>query len=398
MNLGLNEILFVSSILLFISVLLSNPSRKFGIPELLVYLGVGMVVGNGGQYDFVYNYPQTTESLSLIALGFIIFTGGLDTRYVQIQAILKEGLSLSTLGVLLTTLITGGLFSFFTPYSFTEGLLLGAIVSSTDAAAVFSILRTQKIRLKEHIAPTLELESGSNDPMAYLLTISIANYLNGTLTKPVFIISEFLFQIIVGAGFGLIMGKLCIWFLHKFPLKNKGLYPVLLFSCVLFTFTSSKFLNGNSLLAVYITGLIIGNSSYRQKIEITEFFEGNSWLMQVSMFLLLGLQSFPQLILPQAGKGLLVATILIFIARPLSVLLCYLPYKASWKKKIFISWVGLRGASPIVFAIFPVLHGVEHGEDFFNIVFFVVLTSVLIQGSTLTPIAKWLGLVEKEVE
>ncbi|BDD04217.1 potassium/proton antiporter [Aureibacter tunicatorum] len=396
MEYNLTEILFVSSLLLLISILISKPSTNYGIPSLLVFLGIGMLFGNGGKYDFYFNAPKFSEALGGVALSFILFSGGLETRWTYIKNILPEGISLATIGVFLSVFIAGSLIHITTHFTFIESLLIGSIISSTDSAAVFSIMKTGKFRLKENITKTLELESGCNDPMAYFLTISFSKMIMNGSNNFLILFPTFLIQMSMGFIIGILFGKLSLYILKNINLANKGLYPVLMISLVTLAFSSANFVQGSGFLAVYIMGIIIGNGDFSEKYDIIHFFQGVSWFMQITMFLVLGLQVFPNQMLPFLGKGLLIAGISLFIARPLSVFSVYALSKASWRKKTFISWVGLKGATPIVFAIYPAILGLKNADDIFNIVFFVVLASVLIQGSTINLLANKLKLIITE--
>jgi cell volume regulation protein A len=275
-------------------------------------------------------------------------------------------------------------------------MLLGSIVSSTDAAAVFSILRSKNIGLKNNLRPTLELESGSNDPMAYFLTVSFTFLVMNEDASIWQLIPMFFMQMTIGAIAGIVMGRSMAWVINRIKLEQEGLYPALTIAMVVFTYAFTNIVNGNGFLAVYIAAVTLGNRNFIHKRSLTKFYDGIAWLMQILMFLTLGLLVFPSHMVPVIGTGLLVSLFLIFVARPASVFLSLSFFQSSLQDKLYVSWVGLRGAVPIVFATYPLLAGVEKSDMIFNIVFFIVLTSVMLQGTTLTPVAKWLGLSERD--
>ncbi len=385
-------ILFVSSILLFLSIVLSKFTAKMGVPTLLGFLLLGLAFGNGGEYDFHYDYPEFTLRLGQIALSIILFTGGLDTDLEKIKPVLRQGLMLSTIGVLITALVAGFTIYWLSSLNFMTSLLLGAIISSTDAAAVFSILESKGMKLGGKIFPTLELESGTNDPMAYFLTITISSMIleGGEFSLWAFL-WKFAYSMGIGMLSGILIGYLMINALKMLKLKV-GLNPVLVLTMILFAFSSMELVGGNSLLAVYIAGIVVAN--YRINASyLANFFEGVSWLMEIVLFLTLGLQTFIFDLPNTIFLGLMVSLILMFVARPVSIFLCLSFFKQTFKEKLYISWVGLRGATPIVFALYPVLYQVPEAKLLFNVSFFVVLTSILIQGSTISVVAKWLKLI-----
>lgn len=392
MALTSDNILLIGSILLLLSILASKTTGKFGVPALIIFLTIGMLAGSDGIGGIHFDDPNLTQSLGVIALTFILFSGGLETKWENVKPVLWQGITLSTLGVLLTAVSLGLFISYISDFTLTEGLLIGAIVSSTDAAAVFSILRSKNIGLKGNLRPLLELESGSNDPMAYFLTIGITALLVHKDTSFASLIPLFFQQMIIGAIAGFILGKLMTWILNKINLDYDGLYPVLTLSLILFTYSITTFFDGNGFLAVYLSAIILGNENFVHKKSIMRFYDGQAWLMQIAMFLTLGLLVFPKQVLPFIGTGFVIALFLMFVARPLSVFLCLLPFKVNNRERLLVSWVGLRGAVPIVFATYPLIHGVEKSSMIFNIVFFIVLTSVTLQGTTIPLVAKWLYL------
>ncbi|MBP3429439.1 MAG: potassium/proton antiporter [Barnesiella sp.] len=400
------NILLVGAILLFLSVLVGKTGAKFGVPALLLFLGVGMLAGSDG-FGIYFDSPQIAQFIGTVALCIILFSGGMDTHYREIKPILAPGVTLATLGVLMTTIMTG-LFIYslsdLLPGNFQLGLLesmlLAAVMSSTDSASVFSILRSKGISLKERLRPTLELESGSNDPMAYMLTILLIQVIEiGVIDWPHSIVLLFM-QLSIGAAAGFALGYAIVWIINRINVPNESLYPVLLFSCVFFVFAFTNLLQGNGYLAVYIAGLVVGNRKLVHKRSLTTFFDGFTWLFQIVMFLTLGLLVNPSELPAVAGVGLLVAIFMIVVSRPISVFACLLPFRRfTTRARVYISWVGLRGAVPIIFATYPLMSAeIPNARMIFNIVFFVTIVSLLVQGTTVSAMARWLGLVGKSEE
>lgn len=393
------NILLIGSILISFSILISKTGYRFGIPTLLLYLLVGMLFGSDG-LGLQFNSAEDAQFIGMMALSIILFTGGMDTKFKEIRPVISEGLVLSTVGVVLTTLFTG-LFIFiasdwskdYATLSLMTSMLLAATMSSTDSASVFSLLRSQRMNLKHNLRPMLELESGSNDPMAYMLTIILIQIITTNEFNAFIIIKDLFMQFFFGAVIGYTIGKLCVWLINRIGLSNSSLYPILLLSIVFFTFTVTDRLHGNGYLAVYITGMIVGNSRIVNRKEIDTFMNGLTWLFQIIMFLALGLLVNPHEMLDIAHIALLIGLFMIFIARPLSVMLCLLPFsKLTFKSRLFVSWVGLRGAVPIIFATYPVIANIEGSHILFNIVFFITLLSLTIQGMSISSVAKWLHL------
>ena len=404
---AIEEIFIVTAILLLLSIISSKVSIKLGIPALLLFLTVGMLAGSEGIGGIEFDDPLLAKSIGDLALTLILFAGGLDTQWRQIRPVLWKGLTLSTVGVVLTMLLLGS-FAWFVLGSFSsfdigaegitwlEGLLLGAIISSTDAAAVFSTLRSSNLALKGDLQPLLELESGSNDPMAVLLTTSLVNILTTSDASIINLGISLMQQLVVGSALGYGFGLGSVWVVNRLRLGTQGLYPVATLALALLTFGVTATFGGNGFLAVYITGLVLGNRHLVNREIILSFHDGLAWLMQITMFLLLGLLVFPTRLLPIAGVAVAMSLFLMFIARPLSVFLCLAFTRVSFGEKLFISWVGLRGSVPIILATFPLMAGITQADRIFNVVFFLVLTSVLIQGFSLAPLARWLRLAESE--
>jgi potassium/hydrogen antiporter len=396
MTLTTENILLIGSILLFISLFAGKTSYKFGVPVLILFISIGMLAGSEGIGGIYFDNPKTAQFIGIIALNFILFSGGLDTDWQSIKPILWQGISLSTLGVLISAFTVGLFVWAVTDFTIYEGLLLGSIVSSTDSAAVFSILRSKSLALKGNIRPTLELESGSNDPMAYILTIVFTGLVINQDSSLAGIVPMFLMQMIIGGLMGIIIGKLGTIVINKIQLDFEGLYIVLVIAIMFFSFSFTNFIQGNGFLAVYLCALYLGNQELMHKKKILKSFDSFAWLMQIILFLTLGLLVFPSEIIPVIGIGLIISLFIILISRPVSVFISLAPFKIQNRTKLFLSWVGLRGAVPIVFATYPLLAGAEKAHMIFNIVFFVSITSVIVQGTSLPVIAKWLKLTLPE--
>ena len=393
------NILLVGSILLFVSIAVSKTSARFGVPTLLLFLFVGMLFGSDG-LGIQFNDMKDAQFVGMIALCIILFSGGMDTKFQEIKPVLAPGLVLSTVGVLLTAIFTG-LFIWWLSgmewsniyFAFLPSLLLASTMSSTDSASVFAILRQQKMNLKHNLRPMLELESGSNDPMAYMLTIVLIQFISNEVNGAGAIIISFLQQFVFGALIGYGTGKFAVYIINKLNLDNKALYPIFMLAVVFFTFSVCDLFKGNGYLAVYISGMMIGNSKIANRKEISTFFDGLTWLFQIIMFILLGLLVNPREMFDVALVAILVAAFMILIGRPLSVAISLLPFrKITARSKLYISWVGLRGAVPIIFATYPVVADVEGADQIFNIVFFITILSLTLQGTTLPFFARKLGL------
>ena len=385
--LPIDEVLFLAAILLLGSILASKTSGRVGVPSLLLFLGVGMLVGSDGLGWIYFDDPRQAQFIGNVGLVFILFSGGLDTRWDSIRPVVWHGVTLSTLGVAITAAAVGICAPFFTPLTWKEGLLLGAIISSTDAPAVFTILRSKGVGLRGSMRPLLELESGSNDPMAYLLATAMLQLFapggQGDANSYWALAGMFVQQMAIGALAGWAMGVLITKLVNRVTLDFDGLYPVLLLALVLLTFAGTQLLGGNGFLAVYLAGIVLGNRNFVHKNSLVRFYDGQAWLAQIVIFLVLGLLVFPKQLVPVMVPGLLISAVLIFLARPLAVLICLAPFKYTWAKRVMISWVGLRGAVPIVLATYPMVMGLESASYIFNIVFFIALTSVAVQGTTL---------------
>ena len=393
------NILLIGYILLFVSIVVGKTGYRFGVPALLLFLLVGMLFGSDG-LGLQFHNAKIAQFIGMVALSVILFSGGMDTKFKEIRPILSPGIVLSTVGVFLTALFTGLFIWYLSGMSWTNihfplitSLLLASTMSSTDSASVFAILRSQKMNLKHNLRPMLELESGSNDPMAYMLTIVLIQFIQSDGMGTGNIIGSFIIQFLVGAAAGYILGKLAILILNKINIDNQSLYPILLLSFVFFTFAITDLLRGNGYLAVYIAGMMVGNHKITFRKEIATFMDGLTWLFQIIMFLMLGLLVNPHEMIEVAVVALLIGVFMIVIGRPLSVFLCLLPFrKITLKSRLFVSWVGLRGAVPIIFATYPVVANVEGSNMIFNIVFFITIVSLIVQGTSVSFVARLLHL------
>lgn len=388
--LSVETILLIIGILLLVSVAASKISDRFGVPVLVLFLAIGMLAGSEGIGGIYYDDPWLTKTFGTIALAFILFSGGFETNIQDIRRLFFSGLSLSTLGVLITTLLVGIFTTYALNFTLLEGLLLGAIVSSTDAAAVFSMLRSNNVGLRGKLRPLIEFESGSNDPMAVFLTVGIIGLLTHPETSALDLIPSFVLDMGIGAAAAYALSRLCIMTINHLKLTHDGLYPALIIAMVIMIYALTTLIHGNGFLAAYLSGIWIGNANLIHKNTIKNFCDGNAWLMQIVMFLTLGLLVFPSHIIPVMGAGLLVSLFLMFVARPASVFISLFFTKMNVQEKTMVAWVGLRGAVPVILATFPMLAGIPKADMIFNIVFFIVLTSILIQGSTIPAMAKWL--------
>ena len=394
------NILLIGAVLIFSSILISKTGYRFGIPTLLLFLLVGMGFGSDG-LGLQFNSASEAQFIGMIALSIILFTGGMDTKIRDIRPVMAQGILLSTVGVLITTLLTGGFIYFLSIYTSTQiamplltCLLLAATMSSTDSASVFNLLRSQKMNLKENLRPMLELESGSNDPMAYMLTIALIQVITSGSDLHIGVIGQnLLIQFFFGGVIGFALGQFAIWLINKIGLSNSSLYPILLLSLVFITFTVTDLLKGNGYLAVYITGVVVGNARLAYRKEINTFMNGLTWLFQIVMFLSLGLLVNPHEMLEVAPVALLIGLFMIVVARPISVFACLLPFrKMTNHARWFVAWVGLRGAVPIIFATYPVVAEIPGSNQIFNIVFFITLLSLIFQGMTIASGARVLHL------
>ena len=397
------NIFFLGAVLIFASIIISKWGYRFGVPTLLLFLFTGMLFGSDG-LGLEFDSHEDAQLIGMLSLSVILFSGGMDTKFRDIRPVLAQGLTLSTLGVMLTTGITGLLIYYLSEWTRLDigltlpmSMLLAATVSSTDSASVFNLLRSQGIGLKHNLRPTLELESGSNDPMAYVLTIALVETIvSAGGFSGLELASKIVGQLAVGGLLGYLSGLALVWIVNHINLPNASLYPVMVLSTILIIFTFTDLLNGNGYLAVYVAGLVAGNNKLSYRRETNTFFQGITWLLQIVMFLTLGLLASPSDMLDVLLVAIAIGLFMMFVARPLAVFLCLQPFRVPFKAKVFLSWVGLRGAVPIIFATYPVIAGIEDAHFLFNVVFVITLLSLSIQGTTIATCARWLGLATEE--
>ena len=391
---SINLTVFLTGVLLLLGIASSKFSSRIGMPVLVLFLGVGMLAGSEGIGRIEFENYSLANSVGSVALAIILFDGGLHTSIGSVRASWKPALALSTAGVLITSVVTGLAAAWILGVPLLHGLLLGGIVGSTDAAAVFSVLRTSGIRLPDRLSATLEVESGSNDPMAIFLTLGTIGVVTGTSGSAVDLLGLFALQFGIGVLGGIGIGFAATWATNHINLDHPGLYPVLAISFGLLSFGLSAVLGGSGFLAVYLTGIVLGNGPIVFRRGIFLFHDAAAWLSQIILFVMLGLLSFPSRLLSVAWEGLLIAFVLIFVARPLAVFVTASPFRFSTRELSFLAWVGLKGAVPITLATFPLTAGVPGSELLFNAVFFVVLVSAVTQGWSLPLVAQWLKLGE----
>lgn len=391
---SISTIILLTGILLLIGIASSKFSSRLGMPALVLFLGVGMLAGSEGLGGIPFEDYGFANSIGSVALALILFDGGLRTSLESVRAAWRPSLSLSTLGVLLTSAVTGVAAAWVLGVPLLHGLLLGGIVGSTDAAAVFSVLRSSGLRMPERLTATLEVESGSNDPMAILLTVGLIGIITGTADSAGALVLLFVLQFGVGAVAGIAVGRVASWAIDRINLDHPGLYPILALAFGLLAFGLAALFGGSGFLAVYLAGIVLGNRLIVFRRGIFLFHDAAAWFGQIVLFVMLGMLSFPSRLADIAPQGLLVAFVLIFVARPLAVAASAFPFQFRPKEMIFLSWVGLKGAVPITLATFPLMAGVAGSEILFDMVFFVVLVSALTQGWSLPVVARWLDLGE----
>ena len=387
------KLMIIASLVLLISITSSKLLYKFGVPILLIFIALGMVFGSDGIVGIYFSDYELTKEISSIALVIIMFFGGFGTNWSMAKPSALPSILMSTLGVIITAALTGLFSHFALGTTLLEGLLIGAVVASTDAASVFAILRSQKLNLKGSLAPLLEVESGSNDPFAYMATLSILLLMDNQGIQTLFpiVVKQIIFGLLVGS----LLAKFTIIFIKRLKFEIKGFYPIFVLAIAILSYSLSEYLGGNGYLSVYMSGIILGNTSHLPyKKSLFQFFDCISWIMQIVLFFMLGLLSFPSKIFNIIGISVSISLFMILIARPISTFVTLFPFKYSFKEKLFISWVGLRGAASIVFAIYAMTYGVDMKYDIFHIVFFVALFSVSIQGSLLPKVATKLNLVD----
>lgn len=384
----------VAGLLFFLSLVAGTLSEKIKVPALILFLAIGMLAGVDGPGGLNFSDANAANSVGTFALAFILFSGGFQTQWQDVKPIVTQGIVLSTLGVLLTAVVMAIPLAILPQFTYKDAFLLGSIISSTDAAAVFSILRTQKVGVKGALKPLLEFESGSNDPMAVFLTLTAITWLKTPDVPVTELALKFVVQMAAGGAMGLFMGWAACKAIQRLKVSNEALYPVWGISIVMTTFGLTESVYGNGYLAVYICGIVMGGKDFLYKYSLQRFHEGFAWLMQIIMFLVLGLLVTPKDVINSSiiSVGMLTSICLMFIARPVAVFICTVFSKFTVREKLFVSWTGLRGAVPIILATYPLTEGHPQAGYMFNLIFFVVLTSVLIQGKTLADAAKLLKL------
>jgi len=387
-----NLAILVGALLLFVSIVASDISSRLGVPLLLVFLALGMLAGEDGPGGIHFDDFNVAYVVGTLALAVIIFDGGLRTRGDTFRVALLPSVGLATAGVVITAGLLGLFAAWMLGIGWLEGMLIGSIVGSTDAAAVFALLRTQGAALKDRVASTLEIESASNDPMAIFLTVTLLEVLvaGGSSLDPA-VLWSFTKQFGIGAVFGLGGGRLLVWLINRLTLIT-GLYPLLAAAGALVIFALAAQLGGSGYLAIYLTGLVLGNSKLRSAQNMLRVHDGLAWLSQIVMFVILGLLLTPSQLVSVAPAALAISAFLMLVARPAAVFLCLLPFRFPWREQLYVGWVGLRGAVPVVLALFPMMYGVDNARLYFNVAFFIVLTSLLLQGWTIAPAARWLEL------
>ncbi len=384
-----------AAFIIMLSILVSRALGRFAIPSLAVFLGIGMLAGSEGLGGITFDNAWVAQFIGLLALAIIIFSGGFHTEWKEIRPLLKEGAALATVSVILTAIMIGAFAAYWIDIPIIGGMLLGAIVSSTDAAAVFSVLRSRNVNMRKDIRALLEFESASNDPMAVLLTIGVIEYIMSRHVGHNLFVLVMAQQIAVGLVVGYAFARATVFLLERIRLDYKGLYPVLLLSLVCITYALTDVLGGSGFLAVYVMGVTMGHRRFLHRALLQDFFEGLAWLSQIAMFVIMGLLVFPSRLATIWQHGLVIAAFIMFVARPASTMITLAPFRMGWRERVLISWTGLRGSVPILLATFPIVAGVPHADKIFDTVFFVVLISILVQGITIPPFARMLGLTEE---
>ncbi|WJR77986.1 potassium/proton antiporter [Bradyrhizobium sp. NP1] len=379
--------ILLGAALVMAGILSSLLALRFGAPLLLVFLLIGMLAGDSGPGHLQFDDVRTTYLVGSVALALILFDGGLRTRFQSIRAVLAPSMVLATVGVLLTALVTAPFAKLALDLNWSEALLVGAVVASTDAAAVFLLVHTQGLRLRPRVGATLEAESGTNDPFAIFLTLMLVEFISIGNSTPGHVVMEFLQEAVLGAIIGVIGGRMVVLALNKVALPQ-GLHAPFVATAALVIFGAAQIVHASGFLAVYLAGIIIGNRPTRAHNSVVTFLDAATWLAQIVMFVLLGLLVSPQRLGSSVGPAVLVALVLMLLARPLAVFVCLAPFRFSWREKLFIAWTGLRGAVAIFLASIPMLVGLSKAYLYFDVAFVVVIISLLLQGWTLGPAAR----------
>jgi len=387
---SVETVLLIAASLFLVSILASKASTRLGVPSLLLFVAIGMLAGSDGPGGIYFDFPWVTQLVGVTALALILFTAGFETRLKDVRPVVAPAISLATIGVVVSTALVGLFMAWVWKLPPLHGLLVGGIISSTDAAAVISLLRSKSLSLRSGLQEVIEFESGSNDPMAVLLTVVLLHLVTHESAGGWQITWLLARQVVVGLAAGFALGHLGTKAINRIRLDSEGLYPVLSVTIALLSYSIASSLGGSGFLSVYVAGMVIGNRNLIHRNSVRVFNDGIAWLMQITMFLVLGLQVFPSHLPSVAVPGLLIAAFLMFVARPLSVFVALPTRRFSWRERLFISWAGLRGAVPVVLATFPLLAGMKEAGTIFNVVFFVALTSLLIQGTTLPAAARFL--------
>ena len=398
-------VVLAAGAVLILAVLAARVSERVRVPVLLLFLALGMVAGSEGPGGIAFDSADLAQRIGTLCLVVILFAGGLDTAWSSVRSVVGPGLLLATVGVLISTLILGTaawwLLGSYTDVdlggdgiTWTEGLLVGAIVASTDAAAIFGLFRSGGTQPRRRLRSLLELESGTNDPMAVILTVTLLSIVTRGETSLLASLGGIVLGITVGVVLGLLLGLLSAVGVDALRLSVAGLYPVLCLGVALTTYGAAQAVGGNGFLAVYLCGLVLGNRVRSHRRLIIQVSDALAWLAQITMFVTMGLLVFPSELVEVAPVGILLALILMLLARPASVVLCLRPLGFAWRETAYVSWAGLRGAVPIVLATFPATLGLAEARDIFEVVFFMVVVSVLVQGTTLVPVGRRLALEE----
>ncbi len=393
---SLNLLLAISGVLMLFCVFANRISDRYDIPALLLFLGLGMLAGNEGVGHIHFYNAKLSNHIGTVALIFILFSGGLETKWNEIKPVIFRGTLLSTLGVILTALILFLCSHYLLRLPIEVAMLLSTIVSSTDAPAVFNLMRSQQDTLSPGLKPLLEFESGSNDPMAVLLSMGAISLLSAPEFRVIDVLADFIIQMVLGLVMGLFIGRTAAYILGRMKLNYLGLYPVFGIGTALVSFGFTELLNGNGYLAVYLTGISLGNEVFLYRRHLIRFHDSLAWIMQIGMFLILGLLVNPSELKDVAPVSFACSLCLMFIARPVAVLLCLSNSSYNLKEKIFISWAGLKGAVPIILATYPLMIKFPNSQFLFNTIFFLVIISVLFQGKSLNYLARKLNLYEGE--